>query len=437
MTTKSSKSSARAAIALLILASPSVLLAQGGLGTTDWVSTWTVPVVSQAPPAGDANGQAAAAPGTGRRGGAQRLSFNDQTLRQILRVTVGGDHVRVVVSNVYATEPLAIGAAHIALRDQDSAIVSTASAALTFGGRPMASVPPGAVLVSDSVALSVPAFADLAVDLYLPGNTAESASPLTTGGRVTSYVSESGNHVGQTNFPVMTTARAAFFLGRLEVMAPEATGVVVAIGDSITAAGAGAETHERWSDVLARRLAAQNMDMGVLNVGIGGNRLLSNGNTGSNALARFDRDVAMQTGATHVILLEGINDLGRNVTVDPADMIMGYRQLIDRAHAAGLKIIGSTIMPVEGVTGNFSAYFTPENEAKREALNEWIRTGKAFDAIIDFDAIMRNPDRPTQLRPEYSSDDHIHPNVTGYKVMGNAIDLTLFETDPRANATPR
>jgi lysophospholipase L1-like esterase len=262
---------------------------------------------------------------------------------------------------------------------------------------------------------------------------------LTTHGAAhqTNYVSETGNHVGEENLPVATTTLAWFFLARVEVSAPEQTGAVALLGDSITDGSASTDnTNNRWSDHLARRLlgGASGAKMGVLNLGIGGNRLLSDGG-GQSALARFDRDVLVQPGVTHVIVMEGINDIPRGASAE--EVIAGLQQLVERAHARGLKIYGGTITPCEGVSGNFATYYTPETEAKRKAINEWIRTSKAYDAVIDFDSSMRDPNRPTQLRPEWASMDKLHPNDAGYQAMAASIDLALFkaaQTNPRSAA---
>jgi lysophospholipase L1-like esterase len=343
-----------------------------------------------------------------------------------VHTSIGGDRVRVVVSNAFGTEPLAIGAAHIALRDKEAAIALQSHRALTFNGNLSTIVPPGAVMLSDPVTLTVPPFSDLAIDLYVPGDTAASPSPVTmhTGALQTSYVSEAGNHAGAADLPVMTTTQSWFFLARVEVVAAEPVGAVVAFGDSITdGTRSTPDTNSRWPDVLARRLAAQNIRMGVLNEGIAGNRVLADG-AGVSALARFDRDVLAQPGATHVIVLESINDIGlarTNPSPSAADLIGAHRQMIERAHARGLRIYGATLTPFEG-----AAYWTKEGEAKREAVNEWIRTGKAYDGVIDFDAAVRDPSNPTRILPQYNPGDNLHMNDAGYQTMANVIDLGLL-----------
>jgi lysophospholipase L1-like esterase len=355
------------------------------------------------------------------------LNFNNQTLRQIVHTSLGGDRVRIVLSNAFGTSALSVGAAHVALREKESAIVKASDRAVTFGASPSVNIPAGAVVVSDPVALTVPAFADLAIDVFLPGDTAASPSPLTTHGGAlqTNYVSATGNHAGEADLPGATTTAAWFFLSRVEVAASQQAGAIVAFGDSITdGTRSTANTNNRWPDHLAKRLQAQKINIGVLNQGIAGNRVLGDG-AGVSALARFDRDVLAQGGVTHVIVLESINDIGLardNPCPSAADLIAAHRQLIERAHARGLKIFGATLTPFEG-----AAYWTKEGEAKRQALNDWIRTSKIYDGVVDFDAAVRDPSAPTKLQPQFNPGDNLHLTDAGYQAMANAIDLGLFK----------
>jgi lysophospholipase L1-like esterase len=369
-------------------------------------------------------------------GGQSPLHVRNQTLRQVARITVGGSRFRVVLSNTFGTVPLRIGAAQVALRDKDASIVPQSSRVLTFGGEAQATVAAGAVLVSDPVDLVARAFADLAVDLYLPDDTAAMKSPVTThpASWQTNYVSPPGNHAGAITMPVEATtayrrtdglvSATWFFLTRVEVMAPRQAGAIVALGDSITDGTASTiDTNNRWPDHFSRRLAAAGLNMAVLNAGIGGNRVLNEGN-GPSALARFDRDVIAQPGVTHVIVLEGINDIGQarqNASPSASDLIAGHKQMIARAHSRGITIYGATLTPFEGAN-----YWTPEGEAKRRALNEWIRFSKAYDAVFDFDAAVRDPDHPTKILAKYDPGDHLHLNAAGYQAVANTIDLSLF-----------
>jgi lysophospholipase L1-like esterase len=306
-------------------------------------------------------------------------------------------------------------------------VVAASTRPLTFGGKAAATILPGATLLSDPVELTVAPVSDLVVDLFVPGDIGAGPSPVTThnGAGQTNYLSEPGNHSGASALPVAGRANAWFLLARVEVMAPANTMALVAFGDSITdGARATVDTNSRWPDVLARRLSARRgQAVAVLNAGISGNRVLGDG-AGVSALARFDKDVLMQTGVTHVIVMEGINDIGiarANATPSAADLIAGHQQLIERARARGLRIYGATLTPFEG-----AAYYTAEGEAKRQALNEWIRTSKAYDGVIDFDRVTRDPNAPTKFLPAYDSGDHLHPGDAGYKAMGEAVDLALF-----------
>jgi len=352
---------------------------------------------------------------------------NNQTLRQVVRTSIGGSRVRVVLSNAFGTAPIDIGAGNIALRDKESSVVTSSVKPLTVAGASKFTVLAGATLVTDPVDLAVPPVSDLVIDLYVPNDLGISPSPVTThnGASQTNFVSETGNHSGVINLPVNARSGAWFMIARVEVMAPSGTAAVVTFGDSITdGARSTADTNNRWPDQLARRLATRKgSGVAVLNAGISGNRVLGDG-AGVSALARFDRDVLMQTGVTHVVVMEGINDIGiarSNPTPSADDLIAGHKQLIDRAHARGLKIYGATLTPYEG-----AAYYSPEGEAKRQALNNWIRTSKAYDGVIDFDMITRDPAAPTKFLPAYDSGDHLHPGDAGYKAMGDAVDLALF-----------
>jgi len=399
-----------------------------------WVGTWATAGVlspSQAPAQTPA-GQAPRPP-----------SFNNQTLRQIVHTSIGGERVRIVLTNTFGTRALAIGGAHVSLRDKGGAIVSGSDRALTFGGAQTTVIPPGAIIVSDAVNLTVPQLGDMAIDLYLPGDTAATPSPLTihAGARQTNYVSSTGSHLGAPELPGATPIQSWFFLARVEVVAPDRVGAIVTLGDSITDGyNSTPDTNNRWPDHLARRLAAAGSSMGVLNLGIDGNRVLMDG-AGVSALARLDRDVLVQPGVTHVLVLEGINDLGIAALFKdgppptPAELIAGHRQLIARAHARGLKIFAATLLPYEGTV--IPGYFTAAGETTRQAFNQWMRTGKEYDGIIDFDAVMRDPAQPTKILPRYDSGDHLHPSDAGYQAMANAFDLALIKEGLREAAVAR
>jgi lysophospholipase L1-like esterase len=396
----------------------SILLGQTAF-SEHWIGTWF------AATAGQRSEPDAPAP----------INFKNRTLRQIVHGSVGGDRVRIVVTNAFGTAPLTIGRAVLSLRGKGAAVEANSSRPLTFGGKESALIPGGSVLVSDAVNLLIPNLSDLAIDLYLPGDTTDHDSPLTTHYRAwqTNYVSQAGDHTGEVSFPVETTVDRWFVLARVEVATREPVGAIVVFGDSIADGGGSTpDTNGRWPDQLARRIAVNSSStrMAVLNAGLGGNRVLSDslGILGPNALARFDRDVLTQTGVTHVIIHEGINDIhiarqptGGYKPPSAENLIDAYRQMIVRAHARGIRVIGGTLLPFEG-----APYWTLEGEAKRKAINEWIRTSKDYDGVIDFDAILRDPKQPTRLRADYSSTVRLHPNDAGYRAMANGIDLSLF-----------
>ncbi|MFZ3482563.1 SGNH/GDSL hydrolase family protein [Sphingomonas sp. 3-13AW] len=354
------------------------------------------------------------------------------TLRQVVRISAGGTQFRVRLSNRFGTRPLPIGAAHLAAAAKPGTPAIGAGAPLTFAGRRDAVIPAGAELYSDPVALSFAPGADLAISLYLP----ETPKPQTghPGARATSFLL-SGNHVAEPDLPGARTTTRWYVIADVEVAAPANAGTVVAIGDSITDGyGVMPERNTRWTDVFAQRLRSQpaTRNIGVVNAGIGGNRVLLDG-LGPNLMARFDRDVIARSGVRWAIVLEGINDLGTLTRDAPAtpeqhqalvqQVTAAFRELAARAHAHGIKLIGGTVMPFGG---NSYYHPAPELEAARQAINSFIRTSGTFDAVIDFDQLMRDPAHPDRLAPALDSGDHLHPSEAGYRKMGEAIPLNLF-----------
>ena len=403
-----------------------------------WVATWAAspqaPRVNFPRPP-----QAAAAPappqGNAPPPFAPPPSINNQTVRMVVHTSIGGRRARIQLSNAFGTTPLAVGAAHIALREKASAIVPSSDRALTFSGKPSFTIPPGAEVVSDAVDLEVPKLSDVVISVYLSGEAPAPTLHLT--GLHTTYISKPGDFSGAAAIAEPATTQSWYWLSSVGVLAPADTGLIVAFGDSITdGATSTPDTDRSWPSQLAQRLQAIDATAGlaVVNQGISGNRLLRDG-AGVSALARFDRDVLSQPGVKWLVVMEGINDIGIGgragaaaadvVTAD--DLIAAHKQIIERAHMHGIKAIGATLTPFAG-----AAYYSEEGETLRRAVNEWIRTSKAYDAVIDFDAITRDPENPKQIRPMYNIRDHLHPNDLGYRMMAEAFDLSLFVAKPAA-----
>lgn len=365
-------------------------------------------------------------------------SFENQTVRNISHVSVGGRRVRVRLSNAFGHEPLRIGAARVALRRAGATIWPGSDRPLTFSGQTAAFVPAGAVAVSDPVDLNVPGESDLAVSVYLPTATEPATFRETT--MRTSYVTGTGtgNLTAATDLPDAAPTRSTFYLSVVEVQPTETISTLVAFGDSVTlGAGSSVDANSAWPDLLATRLnsSAQGPRMAVVNQGIGCGRLLFDF-CGPGGAARFDRDALTVTGANRIIVALGINDIMIPTilpnfghpefaveTVSASDIIVGLHQIVQRARARGFKIFGATITPFGSSTT--PGVFTPENEAKRQAVNRWIRTGGAFDGVIDFEAAVRDPDHPERMRAVYDSDG-VHPNDKGNEAMANAINLSML-----------
>jgi len=355
------------------------------------------------------------------------IQFNDQTLRMVARVSRGGDSARVRLDNSFGSMPVTIGAAAIALHDDGSGVVDDTTVALTFAGEPSVTLPVGESVQSDTIAIDIPDLEEVAISVYLPQQTLGDRGHSL--GRQTTYISEPGNFVSaDDDFPQSTTTTARYFLSGIEVQASNDTQGIVTLGDSITDGFASTvDANARWPDQLAERLFddMERRDLTIINAGISGNRILNEG-VGPSAVARLDRDLLDQSGAAFVVLLEGINDIGFGQigfqTVSADDIIQGYRDIISRAHDDCLKIIGATVTPFGG-----AGYFTDDGEVKRQALNTFIRDSGEFDAVIDFDAAVRDPDQPIQLLPAYDSGDNLHPNDDGYEAMAQSVDTAVFD----------
>jgi lysophospholipase L1-like esterase len=377
-------------------------------------------------------------------------TFRNQSLRLIVHTSAGGTKVRIKISNTYGDQPLLIGGAHLARRTAAAEIDSASDRTLMFHGHPSATVPAGSVVVSDPVELDVPALSDLAISLFLPQSTEAKTSHSMA--KQTSYVStDTGDSTAAVKFPVGKAIHSWPFLTGVDVATSPRGVAVVAFGSSLTDGdGTTLDTNGRWPDVLAGRLqkgADGKAEVGVLNEGIIGNRLLHDSPKqadnpfgaalGQAGLARFERDVLAQAGVRYIIVGLGINDIlfpafpftPPSEKVSAEDIIAGYRQLIARAHQKGIRVIGTTNPPFENsaFTQPAVTFYTPEREIARQKVNAWILSSGEFDAVIDFDEVLRDPSRPTQLLPAYDSGDHLHPNNAGCIAEGNAIPLALFE----------
>jgi len=383
------------------------LIAVGGISRAadPWVGTWgTAPQLTETknlpPPPG----------------------LTSNTLRQVVHVSIGGKELRVRLSNVFGNSPVTIAAAHLALSAGGSAIKPESDKALTFNGKPSVTIPAGESVLSDTFSFDLEPLSDLAVTLYFQGTSEDVTGH--PGSRMTSYL-QTGDAASAPDLSAAAKTQHWYILTGIDVVGGRKSAAVVTLGDSITdGRGSGTDKNDRWPDNLARRLQADKStaDIAVLNQGIGGNAVL-HGGLGPTALSRFDRDVLSQSGVRWLIILEGVNDIGGSRSDSVAtNLITAYGKFIERAHAYHLRIYGATITPF-----GTSFYDSPAHEAARQTVNNWIRTGGQFDAVIDFDAALRDPQNPTRLLPAADSSDHLHPNEKGYKMMADAIDLKLFE----------
>jgi len=364
--------------------------------------------------------------------------LRDCTLRQIVHLSIGGNEIRLHLSNRFGSTPLHLTGVHVAkpVSPSSAKIIADSDKAVMFSGVVEVTIPPHADYLSDPLTFKADPLSDLAITLHLDSTPTEQTGH--PGSRATSYFT----HGDAVTAPDMPSAKAVdhwYYIAGIDIEAEPAAGIVV-LGDSITD-GHGATTNgnDRWTDVLAKRLqaSAATRDFAVLNQGIGGNRLLTDG-LGPNALSRFDHDVLAQAGARSLIVLEGVNDIGmlgrgENVSQSSHDslvqrMIAAYEQIIVRAHTANIQVIGATIMPF---TGSDYYHPGPASEADRQAVNHWIRSPGHFDAVLDFDEITRDPQHPDRLLPAYDSGDHLHPSPAGYAAMADAVPLSLFSSpDP-------
>lgn len=406
----------------LMLAAQAGTTATGSGVADHWVTTWA------ASPQQPVDSVTAGTPmDTPPRG------FSDQTIRQSVRLSTGGQSLRLRLTNEYGAVATTLDAVRVGLSDGKGGVVPGSDRVVTFnGGSKAVTLPAAAPELSDPVDMPVPALGSLAISIHIPtGGNAGYGTPHTLGQQTTYVVS--GDQTAAVSLAQASTGTARYFLSGVEVLKKANAFTIVTLGDSITDGyGSTVNANHRWPDLLAERLQKSGAlnGVGVANEGISGNRVLSDG-FGPNALSRFDRDVLSNPSVRYVVLLEGINDIGipnmfPTAAASPSaeDIIAGYRQMIARAHARGVAIIGATLLPYQGAIDG--KYYSEQGEAKREAINAFIRNLKDFDGVIDFDAAVRDAANPLRFNPAYDSGDHLHPNDAGYAAMTAAIDLRLF-----------
>jgi lysophospholipase L1-like esterase len=390
-----------------------------------WIATWTA-----SPEAADPDPNEAL------------LNLNDQTVRERVRVTTGGEQIRIRLSNECSSVPILVGKVSVGIAENPTRVAPGSLRRVTFGGQNSILIPQGAPVLSDPVDFPINNDSEISISLYFPKHlTSMTWHSLALKRTV---ISTHGDHTQEVAIQGGKESDSSAFLSSVLVPAHSNRHVIVAFGDSIVDGdGSTPETDRNWPSDLYRRLEKghKGSQFAVVNEGIAGNRLLGDGpiaSLGISALARFDRDALSVPGVTDVVLLEGTNDIGfpgarlgdlslaTAADAPTAEEIVGaYQQFIARAHARGIRVIGCTIMPSEGVA--IQGYYTEAKEHTRQVVNQWIRSSRVFDGVIDFDAVVRDPNHPSMLLPRLASNDHLHPNDAGYRAMADAIDLSLFQ----------
>ncbi len=391
--------------------------------TNTWIASWAA-----SPQSGSPNPREAL------------LNIDNQTVRERVRISMGGSQIQLRFSNEFGSSPLVIGSATVAIPTNASSVEQESIRSVTFEGHKSVTIPAGAPVLSDPITFPVIFGAEISVSIYFPKRL--TTPTLHAFAFKHAVISQHGDFTHAEKIDAATTSTASISVTAVFVPAQASERLVVAFGDSITDGdGSTVDADKNWPSDLIRRAASTSKTsaLAVVNEGIVGNRLLRDGDIfGISALARFDRDALVPAGVTHIVLLEGLNDIcfpgakmDGQYLADPAetrsaqDITNAYRQLISRAHARGIKVIGATITPCEGV--EIPGYYSEAKEETRQTVNKWIRTSGAFDGIIDFDAVVRDPKHPSQLLPKFTSKDHLHPNDEGYKAMAASIDLNLFK----------
>ena len=396
-------------LAVAVAMTASDASAQKAAEPAHWITTWTASPMNTQP------------------SDSVWLGFYDQTVREVARLSVGGDRLRLRLSNEFGSVPVVIDSIHVALAGEGGAIQPETDRGVTFGGKRAVTLAPGAPAFSDPIDFEVAPLSHVAVSMYFKDRAAIQSYHYEA--QQTAYVSSGGDFTGKESMPVEQKFTSHYFLSGIMVEGAAGARVVVAFGDSITDGFRSTiDGDRRFPDDLAERLQKTPgfEHVAVVNQGIGGNRVLHDGR-GAKALARFDRDVLSVPNVSHVIFLEGINDIGwpdspiasADEAVTAEQLFDAYRQLVERAHLRGIKVIGATLMPFEDTFAGVSlhAFYNPEKEKVRVAVNDWIRSSNVFDGVIDFDAVTRDPQHPSRIRAEYDGGDHLHPNDLGYKAM--------------------
>ncbi|HEY3704082.1 MAG TPA: SGNH/GDSL hydrolase family protein [Terracidiphilus sp.] len=392
-------------VALLV----GIAAGHGQTASQKWVGTWATSAM-------------------GAEGGFAVKVFADSTLREVVHISAGGPSVRVRFTNEFGKDPLTINDAHVAVSTGAGGIKDGTDHAVTFGSAASVRIAPGATIYSDAVNLATAPLSDLAISFHVPAQVMR-AETFHGFADQENWMAH-GDVADAPTLPSPVTLTAWYFISGVDVAAEEGSRAVVTLGDSITdGALSTVNANRRWPDVLASRLSQEHgtQHVSVLNEGIGGNRVLNEG-YGPSAVTRLDRDVLAQNGAKYLVILEGINDIGRlqrlqgpEDEITTQEMELGLKQIADRGHLHGLKVYGATLTPYGG-----AGYFSDKGEQIREEVNQWIRTSGTFDGVIDFDQITRDPQNPNRFNPLYDSGDHLHPNDAGYKAMGEGVDLKLF-----------